>query len=246
MGHWIKYASWEETQKDIRRARSVYERTLEVDPHFTTTYIKYADMEIRNRFPIHALNILNRAVTILPRIPQFWFKFVHVQEMLGDFAGARGVFERWMEWEPDEPAWMAYVKFELRLNEVELARKIYQRFVACHTSVRAWIKYTSFEEKFGGVAAAREAYVKAIDSFSDTSEVADASLYSVFAKFEKVHGEIKRARAVLAHGIDHVTKSQAQILYDELASLEREHGEKDDIEGAIVKKKRFEYEEVLR
>ena len=28
---WVKYAQWEEQQKDFRRARSVWERSLEVD-----------------------------------------------------------------------------------------------------------------------------------------------------------------------------------------------------------------------
>lgn len=28
---WVKYAQWEEQQKDFRRARSVWERALEVD-----------------------------------------------------------------------------------------------------------------------------------------------------------------------------------------------------------------------
>lgn len=28
---WVKYATWEEQQKDFRRARSVWERALETD-----------------------------------------------------------------------------------------------------------------------------------------------------------------------------------------------------------------------
>ena len=50
----------------------------------------------------HARNIWDRAVTILPRANQFWYKYTYMEEMLGNVAGARNTFERWMEWEPEE------------------------------------------------------------------------------------------------------------------------------------------------
>ena len=33
-----------------------------------------------------------------------------MEEMLGNVAGARQVFERWMKWEPDHNGWAAYIK----------------------------------------------------------------------------------------------------------------------------------------
>jgi hypothetical protein len=33
-----------------------------------------------------------------------------MEEMLGNVAGARQIFERWMQWEPDHHGWMAYIK----------------------------------------------------------------------------------------------------------------------------------------
>lgn len=32
----------------------------------------------------------------------FRYKYTYMEEMLGNVAGCRQVFERWMEWEPDE------------------------------------------------------------------------------------------------------------------------------------------------
>jgi len=46
----------------------------------------------------------------MPRHAQFWFKFAYMEEMLGNVAGARQIFERWMQWEPDNNAWNSYVK----------------------------------------------------------------------------------------------------------------------------------------
>ena len=45
------------------------------------------------------------------------------------FAGCRQVFERWMEWEPEEQAWHSYINFELRYKELDRARGIYERYI---------------------------------------------------------------------------------------------------------------------
>ena len=37
----------------------------------------------------HARNVWDRAVSILPRIDQLWYKYIHMEEMLGNVAGAR-------------------------------------------------------------------------------------------------------------------------------------------------------------
>lgn len=42
------------------------------------------------------------------------YKYTYMEEMLGNVTGCRQVFERWMEWEPDEQAWHSYINFELR------------------------------------------------------------------------------------------------------------------------------------
>ena len=33
-----------------------------------------------------------------------------MEEMLGNVAGTRQIFERWMKWEPDHNGWAAYIK----------------------------------------------------------------------------------------------------------------------------------------
>lgn len=126
---WVKYAQWEESQKDFARARSIWERAIEVDYTNPTLWLKYSEMEMKNRFVNHARNVWDRAVSLLPRIDQLWYKYIHMEEMLHNIAGARQVFERWMSWEPDHHGWAAYIKFELRYNETERARSIYDRLV---------------------------------------------------------------------------------------------------------------------
>lgn len=62
------------------------------------------------RFVNHARNVWDRAVTLLPRVDQLWYKYIHMEEMLGNVPAARQIFERWMQWEPDHHGWAAYVK----------------------------------------------------------------------------------------------------------------------------------------
>lgn len=47
IGNWIKYAAWEESQGEVERARSVYERALDVDHRVVTLWLKYAEMEMK-------------------------------------------------------------------------------------------------------------------------------------------------------------------------------------------------------
>ena len=70
-----------------------------------------------------------------------------MEEMLTNVAGARQIFERWMEWEPDEQAWHSYINMELRYKEVDRARSIYERFVMVHPEVKNWVKFAKFEER---------------------------------------------------------------------------------------------------
>lgn len=41
----------------------------------------------------HARNIWDRAITILPRANQFWYKYTYMEEMLGHIAGEEFFFE---------------------------------------------------------------------------------------------------------------------------------------------------------
>ncbi|KAK2810268.1 hypothetical protein Q5P01_000419 [Channa striata] len=81
ISNWIKYAQWEESLKEIQRARSIY---------------CGAGCRSPQRHPVAEVQV-----------------HVHGGDA-GNVTGCRQVFERWMEWEPDEQAWHSYINFELR------------------------------------------------------------------------------------------------------------------------------------
>jgi crooked neck len=37
-----------------------------------------------------------------------------MEETLGNVGGCRAIFERWMEWQPEDQYWLTYINFELR------------------------------------------------------------------------------------------------------------------------------------
>ncbi|KAA8521213.1 hypothetical protein F0562_011880 [Nyssa sinensis] len=241
---WIKYASWEESQKDFNRARSVWERCLEVHKGNHTLWLKYAEVEMKNKFINHARNVWDRAVSIFPRVDQLWYKYIHMEEMLGNVAGARQIFERWMNWHPDERCWLTYIKFELLYNEVGRARLIFERFLQDYLTVTAWIRYAKFEMKNGEIARSRNCYERAVDLLAADDNF--EQLLVAFAEFEERCKETERARCIYKFTLDHIPKGCADNLYRKFVSFEKQYGDKEGIEHAIVGKRRFQYEEEIK
>ncbi|KAG7508772.1 crooked neck 1 [Solea senegalensis] len=244
ISNWIKYAQWEESLKEIQRARSIYERALDVDHRNITLWLKYAEMEMKSRQVNHARNIWDRAITILPRVNQFWYKYTYMEEMLGNVAGCRLVFERWMEWEPEEQAWHSYINFELRYKEVDKARTIYERFVMVHPEVKNWIKYARFEDKHGYVAHSRKVFERAVEFFGE--EYVEENLFVAFAKFEETQKEFERVRVIYKYALDRIPKHEAQELFKNYTMFEKKFGDRRGIEDVIVSKRRFQYEEEVK
>jgi len=241
---WVKYARWEESQNDFKRARSVWERALEVDYKNHTLWLKYAEMEMKNKFINHARNVWDRAVTLLPRVDQLWYKYIHMEEILGNVAGARQVYERWMQWQPDQQGWLSYIKYELRHNEIDRARAIYERLLQCHPKVEAWIRYAKFEMKNEDIVRVRNCYERAVGSLADDEEV--GRLFVAFAEFEEKHKETERAKRIYKFALEHVPKAQAEEVYKKYVAFEKQYGDKEGIDDAIVGKRRFHYEDEVR
>ena len=155
-------------------------------------------MELKNRNVQHSRNLFDRAVTLLPRVDQLWYKYVYLEELLQNVPGARQVFERWMQWEPDDKAWQAYIKMESRYNEFDRASAIYERWIAVRPDPRVWVKWGKFEEDRARLDKAREVFQTALEFFGDDAEQVEKSqaVFSAFAKMETRLKEYERARVV--------------------------------------------------
>ena len=50
------------------------------------------------------------------------YKYIHMEEMLGNVPGARQIYERWMSFEPDHHGWISYIKVALALPSLTLMK----------------------------------------------------------------------------------------------------------------------------
>ncbi|KAI9278918.1 hypothetical protein BDA99DRAFT_493443 [Phascolomyces articulosus] len=241
VGNWIKYATWEESQMELQRARSVLERALDVEARNPAIWLRYVEMEMKNRNVNHARNLLDRATTLLPRVDQFWYKYTYMEELVGDVPKARNVFERWMKWEPDETAWQAYIKMELRYHEEERAHALYERFVSIHPESKNWIKWAKFEEEHNNMDKCREIYSEALEYLGE--EKLEQKILVAFAKFEIKMKEFERARIIYKYGLERLPKSQSQSLYNQYTNFEKQYGDREGIEDVVLGKRRVQYEQ---
>ncbi|KAI0665339.1 hypothetical protein C8Q78DRAFT_1084085 [Trametes maxima] len=61
-------------------------------------------MELKGHNVQHARNLFDSAITLLPCVDQLWYKYVYLEELLGNVPGARQVFKCWLQWDPDDKA----------------------------------------------------------------------------------------------------------------------------------------------
>ncbi|KAJ4367587.1 NineTeen Complex (NTC) component [Neocucurbitaria cava] len=244
MNNWMRYAQWELDQKEFRRARSVFERALDVDSTSVALWLRYIEAEMKTRNINHARNLLDRAVTILPRVDKLWYKYVYMEETLGNIDGARAVFERWMQWEPEDAAWSSYIKLETRHGEFERARAIFERFTIVHPEAKNWIKWAKFEEEHGTSDSVREIYGAAAEALGD--DFADERIFILYARFEARLQEFERARAIYRFALDRMPRSKSANLHADFTKFEKAYGDKDGIEDVILSKRRVHYEEQVK
>ena len=243
--NWMRYAQWELEQREFARARSVFERALDVfGAKDVTLWIRYIEAEMKSRNINHARNLLDRAVTILPRVDKLWYKYVYMEETLGNVPGTRQVFERWMQWEPDEAAWSAYIKLEKRYAEYDRARAIFERFTIVHPEPRNWIKWARFEEENGTSSLVRDVFGNAIEALGD--DFMDEKLFIAYARYETKLKEYERTRAIYKYALDRLPRSKAHILHKAYTTFEKQFGDREGIEDVILAKRRVQYEEQLK
>lgn len=247
MSTWIKYASWEASQGEMDRCRSIYERALDVEPHHLPLWLRYTEQELKMRNVQHARNLYDRAVSILPRIDQLWYKYVHLEELLGNIPGTRQVFERWMKWEPEEKAWHAYINLEVRYDELDRASAIWERCVTCHPVPKQWIRWAKFEEDRGNLEKARIVFQMALDYIGEDEDAMEKaqSVFTAFAKMETRLKEYERARVIYKYALERLPRSKSEGIYSSYTRFEKQFGTMNSVEDTVIGKRRIQYEEEL-
>lgn len=262
IGNWVKYAKLEEEHKELERARSIFERALEVDTRSGELWLRYAEMEMRNECVNHARNIFDRAVQLLPRVDFLWYKYVYMEELVRDIPKCRAVFERWMKWMPDDNAWLSYARFETRCGNMDRAEAVMRRYVNTYPSAKAFLKFAKWAEyESKHCELARTIYEAALSEL-EPEESRQARVFQRFASFEERQAEYERARVIYQHAIklfdlenptpvhddDDVPeweRQRRQELYKFYLTFEKKHGDREGIENVLWTKQRTQYNQRL-
>jgi crooked neck len=262
IGNWVKYARFEEDNKEFERARSVFERALEVTGSRSgELWLRYAELEMRNEFVNHARNILDRAVQILPRVDFLWYKYAYMEEMVGDVPKCRAVFERWMKWRPDDNGWLAYARFETRHGHLDRAEQVMRGYVNAYPVAQAYLRMAKWaEHEAKNPVLARTVYESALREL-EPEESRQPRVFKQFAAFEERQGEHERARVIYRHAVQLLglgdlgsqnraaddedltdqEKARREELYKAYISFEKKHGDRAGIEDVILQRQRSQY-----
>ncbi|GAB4857493.1 Crooked neck-like protein 1 [Ancistrocladus abbreviatus] len=65
-------------------------------------------------------------------------------------------------------------------------------------------------------------------------------------EFEERCKDSERARCIYKFALDHIPEGRAEELYRKFVALEKQYGDKEGIEDAVVRKRRFQYEDEVR
>ncbi|GMI89853.1 hypothetical protein HRI_002654600 [Hibiscus trionum] len=95
--------------------------------------------------------------------------------------------------------------------------------------------------KNGEIVRARNVYERAVEKLADEEDA--EQLFVAFAEFEERCKETERARCIYKFALDHIPKGRAEDLYRKFVAFEKQYGDKEGIEDAIVGKRRFQYED---
>lgn len=267
-GQWLRYARWEiDHNHDFSRARSIYERALEVNIQHIPFWTHYIQFELTNKNVNHARNILDRAVTTLPKIDKLWFLYVQTEESLRNYQMVRNVFERWLKWNPQKSAWDAYINFERRYDEYNNCRSIYTKWVQSSNDSMGeiWLKWLDFEINeiqinSVQIGRIRNVFELAVDSLLEqnlqlSESEQDVNLPIIISKWsiwEASVNETDRSRAIFhlllsndsKNGIKIFDKQREQI-YNAYTDFEKIHGNRDTIESSILLKRKLKYKQDL-
>jgi crooked neck len=260
IGNWVKYARLEEEHKEFERARSIFERALEVDTRSAELWLRYAEFEMRNEFVNHARNVLDRGVQLLPRIDFLWYKYVYMEELVRDIPKCRAVFERWMKWMPDDNAWISYARFETRCGSMDRAEAVMRRYVNTYPSAKAFLKFAKWAEYEAKHIQLARTILEACLSELEPEESRQARVFQKFAVFEERQGEYERARVIYRHAIKLLKlgqpmgededddedipdweRTKREALYRSYLVFEKKHGDREGIEQVLLTKQRAQY-----
>ncbi|KAL0207138.1 hypothetical protein P9112_012849 [Eukaryota sp. TZLM1-RC] len=237
---WIEYASWELSMQDLRRMRSVMERSLISLYTEPKLWLVYAELELKAGQLDASVKVFERATRTLPRVDKLWIVYVDVlRRAKVDLEQRRGVFESWMSWHPPNSAWLMYAEFEMTCGDVSNARKVLDRMINERRNLTSYRDAISFE-KFKMNDTKRAALLAKAGIEDDVSKALDdVAIFWELAGLETDLGNYTEARSIYKFALDNVSLEKKQKIGRKWVAFERKFGRSDDVDYVCMLAKRF-------
>eukprot|EP00094_Tigriopus_californicus_P008530 TCALIF_08221-PA protein Name:"Similar to crn Protein crooked neck (Drosophila melanogaster)" AED:0.25 eAED:0.25 QI:58/0.5/0.2/0.8/0.75/0.6/5/0/718 len=261
VGQWMKYAGWEEAQKGagakmrkgegpengvhiggsaaeaLRRARSVYERALDaVGPRNISLWIKYAEMEMRNKqFEENqkehdrARVIYKYALDLMPKdsCVELYKAYTVHEKKFGERAGIETVIlkKRKLQYEAEiaespmnYDAWFDLIRLTMSEGDSELVRETFERAIAnippskekqfWRRYIYLWINYAVFEElEAADMDRARQVYLTCLE-YIPHKKFTFAKVWLLYAQFEIRQKNVRKARLAMGTALGKCPKAK--------------------------------------
>eukprot|EP00834_Sanchytrium_tribonematis_P003310 NODE_124_length_17341_cov_0.560028.p2 type:complete len:665 gc:universal NODE_124_length_17341_cov_0.560028:9609-11603(+) len=244
IGLWINYSTFEMQLKNWDRARSIFERMLDIDYRNLKIWFKYLEMELSNKQFNYARNLLERAVNLLPKIDNFWLKYIQLEISQREFSNVMKLYERWLENKPEPEIYSKACQYYTRGKHYDLARKVLIKLVEDYPTSTSWKRLSEYEERHDGESAARGVYEKSLQHYkSDPPH----SLLLNFAKFEQRCKQFERCRQIYKYAMGKFEKDPVArtAISSAFQTFEKQIGDPSGINNAIVLEKAMHFEDIL-
>lgn len=245
---WLRYARFESEQRDMQRARSIFERCLLVDINHIPTWIAYIDLELKNKYINHARNLMDRAVTTLPRADKLWYKYLFVEESLQEWNLVRSIYKKWISLEPNKNAWDSFIDFETRQRDWSNVRNIFTRYISLYPQLTTWNKWIHFEKIYGDMTTIRDVFNLALDTMLKLEPILHNSndiikLCIKFAHWETSQQEFDRTAMIFKIALE-IWPNDTTLLQQQL-NFQKSFGNVATLSTNVIDTRKFKYEQHL-
>lgn len=244
-GQWLRYAQFEIDQKDIPRARSVFERAIEVDYKNVSVWMRYIQCEIKGKNINHARNLLERATKLLPRVDKLWYTYITVEESIGNVVAVNEIFENWLQWKPVKNVWIHYIEYKERYGEYEDGRLIFEKLVTVFNDSDSWVRWVEYEKKYGDFVNVENVFKLGVNSLYNEKNL-NAEYLINWIRFEYSNKRHDKVKELYEFGFKSLEEDEKRKLKRFQADFKEKFGvDAENIEVYVLEKRRIGYEEKL-
>ena len=178
-------------------------------------------------------------------VDQFWYKYSHMEEMLGELDKARAVFEDWLTWEPPLNAWDAYLKFEERHgNDRDRCRHILTRLIESHSVPSSYLRAAKYEEKIKDFRAARRLFERALAELGKDAFATD-ELIIAFCRFEIRQRNFKATKTLFAYALEKLPSDASKRVSNMFLDFQKQYGSAEELEALVLQRRRQKLEQTV-